>query len=288
MRSAYGCAGDPSQNCLAYAGCETLVNTPQTNNDQSQSQSSNTNNAVDENTGPKDSDPDEFSFALQEACSEDSLKTLDGIQLCHNKCQTHLCCFTNESNLAGEDCSLATNDACDAYKPCQRLVSPGYAQSGDKSSTSDIQNIKQLVQEKCSPPSNPYLIDATWVSGCHAICADRFCCLIDERLDSSCVDSIGEAECSAYEACSILINESGSEFSDVSALQGSLIAIEELCNSKVSSDAALHADCERKCDTRSCCFEPNPTYSCYHMVSDGILLYLNCGFDCFTIFLSRW
>jgi len=282
---AYGCAGDPSQNCLAYAGCETLVITPRTSNDQSQSQSSNTINGVDGNTGPKDSDPDEFSLALQEACSEDSLKTLEGIQQCHNKCQTHLCCFTNESNLAGEDCSVATNEACDAYKPCQRLVSPGYAQSADKSSTLDMQYMKQSVQDKCSPPSNPYLIDEAWVAGCHAICADRFCCLVDERLDSSCVDSVGKAECSAYETCSILINDSGREITDINALQGSLAAVEEVCNSKVSSDSALHADCERKCDTRSCCFEPNPTYSCYHMEQDWCDEYKPCEYVGFHFFI---
>jgi hypothetical protein len=29
IQSAYGCSNDDSQNCLAYAGCEILVDTPQ-------------------------------------------------------------------------------------------------------------------------------------------------------------------------------------------------------------------------------------------------------------------
>eukprot|EP00581_Thalassiosira_minuscula_P010528 CAMPEP_0183712212 /NCGR_PEP_ID=MMETSP0737-20130205/7402_1 /TAXON_ID=385413 /ORGANISM="Thalassiosira miniscula, Strain CCMP1093" /LENGTH=689 /DNA_ID=CAMNT_0025940791 /DNA_START=87 /DNA_END=2153 /DNA_ORIENTATION=+ len=81
----YGCANDPSQNCLAYAGCDTLVSTPITYVDN------------EKNTDPiiGNVKVDVFSTELEGVCSVNSLKTLDGIQQCHNKCQTHLCCFTD-------------------------------------------------------------------------------------------------------------------------------------------------------------------------------------------------
>ena len=118
----YGCARDPSQSCLAYAGCDTLVDTPL----------SYVNELIEpppkQESTPGDVEQaisvDEFVSQLETTCSEESLETLEGIQLCHNKCQTHLCCFTTDSALVGNDCSKVHPVACDAYKPCQRLVKP--------------------------------------------------------------------------------------------------------------------------------------------------------------------
>ena len=61
---------------------------------------------------------------LEDACSESSLKTLDGLQTCHNKCQTHLCCFTRDPKLADQNCGGHIPAGCSAYEPCKRLVVP--------------------------------------------------------------------------------------------------------------------------------------------------------------------
>ena len=68
--SAYGCANDPGQNCLAYAGCDALVTTHK-------------------------SAEDWFQMAkdIDEACSEDSLVTSSGRSKCQLMCEDKLCCF---------------------------------------------------------------------------------------------------------------------------------------------------------------------------------------------------
>ena len=66
---------------------------------------------------------DSFITSLGNACSESYLKTVDGLQKCHSKCQAHLCCFTTNSEVTGQDCSVHPA-ACSAYAPCERLVTP--------------------------------------------------------------------------------------------------------------------------------------------------------------------
>ena len=197
--AAYGCANDPSQNCLAYAGCETLVDTPQTYIDNEQIINANkpvdsniVESSADENMGVKDMDADEFTLALKEACSPESLKTIEGLTMCHNKCQTHLCCFTKDVVLSGEDCSNHYVDACDAYKPCELLVSPDYSQS--QPTSQNPYDVEKAVKDACTLPQNPLLITPDWIAGCHGICASRFCCLVDSRIGSSCIDTLGENE----------------------------------------------------------------------------------------------
>ena len=276
LESAYGCVDDASQNCLAYAGCEALVNTPEVylNKNNNYDKSSNTKNvAVTEEE--EESNVDAFITSLEAACSSESLKTLEGIQQCHNKCQTHLCCFTKDATLTGEDCSTTHVEACNAYKPCERLVTSSGGQNPSISSSSpDLFEVNKAVRDACTLPQNPSMITEDWVVRCHNVCAPRLCCLVDYKLGSNCRDIVGEEECNNYDICNVLINNSGGEISDVHQIENKLGSVESVCNSKVSENPLQFEACEVRCDGRSCCFEEMPTYSCYEMVSNYFIFIL--------------
>lgn len=263
---AYGCADDLSKNCLAYAGCETLVSTPLT----FVSKPSNTNSApTNQNTGGVDDEVDAFITALESACSDTSLKTLEGIQQCHNKCQTHLCCFTNNAALSGNDCSSIHVEACNAYKPCERLVTPTDQNPLAPSSpvTKDLNQLAEDVDKACALPQDPYLVDNDWVARCHGVCASRLCCLVDARIDSNCRSAVGIRECNAYAPCEVLINNSGKELDTAEEIEDKYGDIDSVCSLAVENEPSLYDACEDRCYMRSCCFEDKPEYSCYHMVS---------------------
>ena len=237
----YGCADDPSQSCLAYAGCDTLVDTPL----------SFVNKLIEpppkQESKPGDSEQaisvDEFVDQLDKTCSEEALETLEGIQKCHNKCQTHLCCFTSDSALVGNDCSKVHPVACDAYKPCQRLVKPT---TKPKDDVTDHNSSEKSVASICERPDNeqPEVVDE-WIKDCHAICAPRLCCFSDPSLDSNCRDTVGDEECDDYSPCQVLLGVGDSApQSSMGQLEDVPRTIEAVCNEKTANDSDLYDQCE--------------------------------------------
>ena len=211
-----------------------------------------------------------FITALESACSETSLKTLEGIQQCHNKCQTHLCCFTNDAALAGNDCSDSHVEACSAYHACEQLVTPTAQNPLTSTTAPDLDAIADAIEKSCALPDNPYLVDQGWVEGCHSLCAARLCCLVDAKIGSNCRATVGTKECNAYSACEVLINDSGQEVTGAKQIEDKFGDLSDVCTIAVVQDASLHAACEERCKDRSCCFESTPEFSCYDMVSNSL------------------
>lgn len=267
--SAYGCSNDPSKNCLAHAGCETLVSTSSIYVDK-EKQPDSTNAETVKTADGVDAEVDAFLTALESACSETSLKTLEGIQQCHNKCQTHLCCFTNDAALAGNDCSDSHVEACSAYHACEQLVTPTAQNPLTSTTAPDLDAIADAIEKSCALPDNPYLVDEGWVEGCHSLCAARLCCLVDAKIGSNCRATVGTKECNAYSACEVLINDSGQEVTGAKQIEDKFGDLSDVCTIAVVQDASLHAACEERCKDRSCCFESTPEFSCYDMVSNSL------------------
>jgi hypothetical protein len=267
--SAYGCANDPSKNCLAHAGCETLVSTSSGYDEEEEIQPDSTDTGVAKKSDGVEAEVDAFLAALESACSETSLKTLDGIQQCHNRCQTHLCCFTSDPALAGNDCSNIHVEACSAYQACERLVTPTDQDTLTSTAATDLDEIANAIEKACVLPDDPDLMDQSWVEGCHSLCASRLCCLVDEKIESNCRATLGAKECNAYSACDILINDSGQEVTGALQIEDKFGDLNDVCTIAVVQDSSLHAACEERCRDRSCCFESTQAFSCYDMVSNS-------------------
>jgi hypothetical protein len=197
---------------------------------------------------------DDFKAGIEAACSSESLKTSEGIEQCYNKCQSHLCCVPTDGLGSDYDCSDTYPDECDAYQACDQLVSR-YNIWRPPSTSFDPYAVKKLVNDACIPRDNTP-VTREWVSKCHEVCEARMCCLAHPSMASSCVNFLGEGACGDYSACQNLI---GGELRD-------LDSITDLCNNDVSSNKEQFLDCREKCTERACCFEDNPTYSCYETV----------------------
>jgi hypothetical protein len=266
FRSKDSCYQQNELECDEYAICEEFYDMDE------DSPSTNTAPTVNSgsgqgNDGGIDTDGvDAFITALESACSESSLQKLEGIQLCHNKCQTHLCCFTSDETLAGNDCSNIHVDACSAYQPCKRLVTPPNSEN-QPSATTDLKEVAENVETACSLPDDPYLINQSWVSSCHSVCASRLCCLVDAKIGSNCRSTLGIEECNAYSACDVLISNSGTEMTEAKQIEGKFGDIENVCNEETAQSSSLSKACDERCEQRSCCFEDSLAYSCFEMVS---------------------
>ena len=212
-----------------------------------------------------ESEVEDFTNGLDKVCSEDSLKTLDGIQQCHEKCQVHLCCFAEDGYSAGEGHCDDVNihpDSCAVYEPCKRLVVlEENALNGDSMQPADI---SARVQASCTLPADIALIDENWVTGCHTVCASGLCCLHDVKIGSNCHSILGSGTCSAYAPCQVLVDANqGQMMSDPDAVSN----IEHICSSETVKNLKERSTCESLCSKRSCCFEKEAALSCYSLVS---------------------
>jgi hypothetical protein len=221
---------------------------------------------------------DSFVTSLESACAENSLKTLDGLQRCHSKCQAHLCCFTTDSKLADQDCSGLIPAACSAYEPCKRLVTPPVGTDQDASPTSLSSNeaTEKRVYDACYFGEDPTKVTEELVTKCHGVCAQRLCCFSDYILQSSCRATIGDDECELYSLCEQLVTQSGVAH-DALELEENEFGVDQLCTEKVATNSNLFSACSETCEMRSCCFETSPTYSCYSMEKDWCDEYKACA-----------
>ena len=221
-----------------------------------------TANAVTTKTATTKTAPkfDAFQSAIEAACSPDSLRTLDGIELCYNKCQAHLCCVSTDALDAAFDCSDTYPDECNAYSVCENLVSQ-YNLWTPPSTSFDPYAVKIAVNDVCILPQGNIPVTEEWVGNCHQVCEERMCCLAHSSLGSNCVEILGGDECADYSACKVLI---GGEERDTKS-------IDDLCNSEVSSINEPFSDCREECKSRSCCFETELAYSCYAMVRRSLV-----------------
>ena len=266
-----GCTNDPDKNCLAYAGCESYYNLP---TDSGQANNSNNNNNNNNAGGSTVSDlgVDEFVTVLEETCSEENLKTINGIYKCHNKCQSHLCCFA-DGDQAQQDCSNQRPAACSVYKPCERLVNPIH---GNPPASLEPGDIEKIVFDNCYFGADPLKITEEMVKKCHGVCAQRLCCFSDYLLQSSCRDTVGDDECQLYSLCDQLVSDDGIEVDNAIDLQESEFDVAHLCTSKVDEDKNLYDACVGLCtEKRSCCFD-EPGYSCYDLEKDWCDEYKVC------------
>ena len=222
---------------------------------------------------------DTFASRLETVCSESSLKTLDGMQACHSKCQAHLCCFTTDSKRAGQNCSGLIPSGCLAYEPCKRLVVPPAGTEPAVSPTSLLprEEIEKRVYDACYFGDDPTRVTEDLVTKCHGVCAQRLCCFSDYKLQSSCRATVGDDECELYSLCDQLVTENGGATDDALELEEKEFDVDELCIDKVAVDKNLYSACSDTCERRSCCFESDPTYSCYDLEKDWCDEYEACA-----------
>ena len=271
-----GCSDDADKNCLAYAGCESYYELPmgggQVDTNSNNDDDNNNNNAG--GSISTDMEVEAFVTALEETCSEENLKSINGIYKCHNKCQSHLCCFASADDQAQRDCSYERPTACNLYEPCNKLVNPIHGNKPVKSL--EPADIETIVFEACYFGADPLKITEEMVQKCHGVCAQRLCCFSDYLLQSSCRDTVGEDECELYSLCEQLVTDDGVEVNSAIDLQENEFDVAHLCTSKVNEDTDLYDACKGLCiEKRSCCFD-KPGYSCYEEEQDWCDEYKAC------------
>uniref|UniRef100_A0A7R9VYQ1 Uncharacterized protein n=1 Tax=Pseudictyota dubia TaxID=2749911 RepID=A0A7R9VYQ1_9STRA len=167
-------SGTASLDCSHYGACKILF-------------SAEDGGGEGEGEGEDDGDSD-VTVAVQKACNDDNLATVDGFQECHDLCSPYLCCFsTNEA----ENC-YDENNACDLYKECERA----YESDSQKEDYS-----KELVERACSDAA---IGTEEGLAECRSVCSPFMCCVLPESMQSNCVDTYGEEKCAVFASCAKL------------------------------------------------------------------------------------
>eukprot|EP00567_Pseudictyota_dubia_P001593 CAMPEP_0197465092 /NCGR_PEP_ID=MMETSP1175-20131217/64358_1 /TAXON_ID=1003142 /ORGANISM="Triceratium dubium, Strain CCMP147" /LENGTH=720 /DNA_ID=CAMNT_0043001097 /DNA_START=208 /DNA_END=2370 /DNA_ORIENTATION=- len=167
-------SGTASLDCSHYGACKILF-------------SAEDGGGEGEGEGEDDGDSD-VTVAVQKACNDDNLATVDGFQECHDLCSPYLCCFsTNEA----ENC-YDENNACDLYKECERA----YETDSQKEDYS-----KELVERACSDAA---IGTEEGLAECRSVCSPFMCCVLPESMQSNCVDTYGEEKCAVFASCAKL------------------------------------------------------------------------------------
>eukprot|EP00804_Cyclotella_cryptica_P022736 CCRYP_004976-RF/>CCRYP_004976-RF protein AED:0.07 eAED:0.07 QI:3538/0.88/0.8/1/0.55/0.5/10/3647/1039 len=264
---AYGCADDASQNCLAYAGCEILVDTPQSVLQTSDQGGTNVNNGV---TKTEDLDPDTISTTplsllpaesvnvdisapsfseLNEICNEKYMIS-NGIQTCQSLCKPYECCFAKDV-----DCTYVSPSTCNGVTPCSNFFTP--------------QKEEVVIEKECSREAihiNPdpcLTVCEPYSSSClptkqlifsiysNAIIHSSSGCFTDEQ----CPEHIS-GDCDLYSPCEILLDSSTNDQSDRTP---TTLDLKEFCS--IANLGNNWNSCISHCEPYECCFAQSDSCS---------------------------
>jgi hypothetical protein len=150
------------------------------------------------------------------------------------------------------------------------------ASNGGFIDESEFEATVNEVEVVCDPAQSG---DDSWVSSCHAMCADYLCCFSTDGTGSNCKDVHGSEVCEAYAGCKVLQSSASSltaessqqqqpqQTNDQIAEQVQIDEMTETCVPKIRRDAGLRERCRKVCEPRDCCWKGGPG-NCYQMNTD--------------------
>lgn len=266
------CAKEHSGECQAYDSCGILVDGPDDVV------------AGEVVSGPAASSPFPAADELvskrnfKDDCMQSNFH--ENLDICKSHCSRYECCYLPERS-----CYEANYLECDEYYICEDFYideeqppkgngvaaslgsssnqAVGTASSGayDHSETNVNKDIETAVQAVCGLGAD-HPGDDSWVTACHALCANYLCCFSQEGTESNCRDTYGDDQCDSYQGCIVL--HTSSESNSNSNSPGSTLNDQEVmevnnaCVSKARRDPWLNEKCNEACSVRSCCFENGP------------------------------
>mmetsp|Transcript_14685 Transcript_14685/g.16798 ORF Transcript_14685/g.16798 Transcript_14685/m.16798 type:complete len:736 (-) Transcript_14685:235-2442(-) len=164
-------------------------------------------------------------YEVEKACNPTQISTIVGVKKCFDVCQHHLCCF---DEIEAAACTNINPNECDLYTACQVLV--------------DVSASKEAPSETCTEG----VIEAMGTTKCLDSCSRGYCCLFDERYESSCAtDDI----CSNfYKPCQMLAPKTPPE-EDPNLVK----RVKKDCTENSMQDNAVVKECQKDCAQRPCC-----------------------------------
>ena len=193
---------------------------------------------------------------LERVCTPDNIATLSGYHTCYDDCYYHLCCFSDEPQCK----EIQGSTECQKYAACGNLVNAGV------SSSSSSSPIDVCSTESVSTPSGLQL--------CREVCAPRLCCFQDSNLPSSCVNSIGKAECSKFDACSVLVSVGSHNVYQKEDPYLVALVLNYCAEGKVGTEEGADR-CRTQCMKRDCCFDE--LEGCYQTDKDWCDQFSSCS-----------
>jgi len=143
-----------------------------------------------------------------QSCSERSLKSPVGRNKCLSLCQGRYCCFEKDADFGS--CVAEPNSYCFAYAACENAIADfdmnnANTHSIGKQGNSNFflgQQDKTLLSKTCSKEN---IATSQGVRDCSVLCQHHVCCFNSLENESCKKDRV--AECEAYAACEILVND---------------------------------------------------------------------------------
>ena len=183
---------------------------------------------------------DETELKVEEACSESSLETLQGMTSCGKLCVDKKCCF--------DDGNKDKCDSCEDYKSCKTFFT--------QTSKSKLELETLCTRDKISDNYNT----------CSHICSQRSCCF-NWGQEGNCYNN-NENWCDEFHHCYNL------NWVDVSKEETSALISEACSKMNVMTDEGRER-CLSLCEDHTCCFSQTDD-NCYKQETEFCVGYESC------------
>lgn len=279
------CVKDHVGECQAYDSCQILVDGPEDGVGGDGDGDENKNGGNNDDNAPTSNTNNGGLHTFKTDCLQNNFK--DNWDLCKNHCSRFECCFSGV-----DSCYKENALECDEYYLCEEFylddkkgdtdVSGGGASNqiaapsendgaNDHTDSNVNAGIENAVHAVCGLEGD-HPGDDSWVTACHALCANYLCCFSTDGTQSNCRDAVGDDVCNAYQECVVLLGEvtgdedpNGGGGDDGTTTKGQEVEeVEKACVSQARRDPRLADQCRKACDARSCCFNEGP-YNCSSM-----------------------
>ena len=186
---------------------------------------------------------------LETACSESSLNTLPGYEMCQGACSEAECCWKGTASCSGEA-------ACTPYKTyCVHLLD--HANQDGTANNQQVPPAPSYIAESCSEKS---LDEEGGFELCRDICMKAECCWKSSSCNSLDVCAEYTSNCAKLVAH---LEEGGS--SSGSGNSGTFIplppsTLDQTCGmANIVTSNSGYKDCQDACRGTECCWKTNPT-----------------------------
>lgn len=140
----------------------------------------------------------------RQSCSDDSLQTSAGYDVCVRTCKDHVCCMDDDLG-----CDMVHSEACDSYwEYCPQLAEALIDVSleevlldpEDEVEGEELGVVFEDIALSCSNMHN----DTGSLNSCRKFCNDRMCCFGSTEYWESCSDD-PSMECDLYSPCKVFL-----------------------------------------------------------------------------------
>uniref|UniRef100_A0A7S1ZEL4 Uncharacterized protein n=1 Tax=Ditylum brightwellii TaxID=49249 RepID=A0A7S1ZEL4_9STRA len=195
-------------------------------------------------------EPADYKEAIEKQCSESSLQTDYGLELCREHCTPHACCFLSDG-----DCGSNPEEECQMFTACANL-------HDFEGEVKEVQSAPDAIIQELDDVCSLEHLNRFGSSACKNHCDKRACCFTDNH-PTNCYDEEKEW-CGEYSACENMLGWTPPPPANSTPKETPISFMDEMFG--FCSEEGIEKDngnsCLAACTPNECCYIQGPR-SCF-------------------------